>query len=408
MLIETRIFMMKTLRLPVYGLCLLLVACAPSPEKIATQTAIAATHTSDSWTRTPTNTPTATATSTPANTATPTATLTPALPVGAGTPLPATLNLKVISPENLSQLKLLRSIPLGSFGVENVQFVQNEPYILIIPVQQYYSQYIYLVNYEDGTYQTQRGDGAVISPDGKTIAIYRLSAGTGIFSFENGQPTTQIKFLDGIGNINGSSPNAALLSFSPDGSLFAGDSRSGIHIYSTSDWSEVDLLPARFGAKRISPEWSAYALWGNGSVVFRTFPDDTFIMSDEHLNSNITFSPDGRYLAYNDFYGPVRIYDMIDPGQPWMVIQQNDPCYTEESIAFSQDNQLLALGCLRNGRGIINIWRIPDGTLSRTIQASAYLSGLTFSPDGKLLSAGVYTSVWPAQTQTELWLWGIP
>jgi WD40 repeat protein len=397
---------MRSYSLPFLTLCILMAACAPSQETLATQTAVAANSTAAAWTPTPTITPTATATPTPSATPIPSATPRPALPVGVGTPLPDTLNLKVISPENASQLRLVRSVPLDTFGPQNLIFSPDGETMLINPIQQAYGQSILLLDPNNGVYQTINGDGAVFSPDGKTIAIYYQSMGLKIYAFENGQPTSLVHSLDGIGHIRGSSPNPVLMSFSPDGSLFAGDSSSGIHIYNTSDWSEVDLIPARYADKRISPDWSTYALWSS-SFVLRNYPEDTFITSGEYIVRNITFSPDSRYLAFNDFYGPVMIYDLTAPGQPFMVIEQTAQSYTQNSLAFSPDGQLLALACGENGQ-VIKIWRFPEATLLAAFPTSLAQSGLAFSPDGKMLAVGIYTSIWPAQNQTELWLLGIP
>ncbi len=66
---------------------LIVTACTPSANQIATQTAAAATMTATAWTQTPTPSPSKTATLTPTASATPTATATPTAVLPSSTPV---------------------------------------------------------------------------------------------------------------------------------------------------------------------------------------------------------------------------------------------------------------------------------------------------------------------------------
>lgn len=99
-------------------LTVLMSGCAPSPEKIAAQTAVALTATASEWTLTPsltpTLTPTATATSTPTSTPTPTPTVEPPAPL-----TELLTDLKVVSIDTFDSLNENDWAMSSSPSVEN-------------------------------------------------------------------------------------------------------------------------------------------------------------------------------------------------------------------------------------------------------------------------------------------------
>lgn len=95
-------------------LCLVLSACGPSPETLATQTAVAATATAASWTATPTATYTPTSTSTPTATRTLTPTSIPTrLPTNTATltptPKPAVITFNIADSVPQDQREIIQN-----------------------------------------------------------------------------------------------------------------------------------------------------------------------------------------------------------------------------------------------------------------------------------------------------------
>ena len=102
----------------------------------------------------------------------------------------------------------------------------------------------------------------------------------------------------------------------------------------------------------------------------------------------VTFSADGRILAYGDSYGvglwdTVSQKDLAGPGQEADVA---DSIAQLESVAVSPDNRMLAIGD-RSQR--IVLWNISTRkVVARLYGHEGWVSAVAFSPDGKTLYSG--------------------
>lgn len=129
-------------------------------------------------------------------------------------------------------------------------------------------------------------------------------------------------------------------------------------------------------------------------------PDDSKIQA---------LSPDGLTLATGAETNSIRLYDATrgeplarlgEPGEYWVSFVT--------ALAFSADGSMLAgNGWQRNKfSGEINIWDVRTRQLALTISNLKEVHALVFSPDGKLLAAGVGLNevrVWSVSSGRLLW-----
>jgi WD40 repeat protein len=97
------------------------------------------------------------------------------------------------------------------------------------------------------------------------------------------------------------------------------------------------------------------------------------------------WSPDGKIFAVETSIG-IYLYD----GATFQEIRFLDTGSPADSMAFSPDNQLLAIG---GGKDLfkptIQVWNISTGQLLQTSQMSIWSRVITFTSDGHLLAAAV-------------------
>jgi WD40 repeat protein len=157
--------------------------------------------------------------------------------------------------------------------------------------------------------------------------------------------------------------------FSPDGKLLAVDFGCGVvAVYDAKTLSQITTL-------------------GDGTPV-------------SACTSFVTFSPDGKLLAYGNLYS-VGLWDTVThndlPG-PEMDVNKPDSIDQVESVAFSRDSRLLAIG--DRSKQVV-LWNISTRkVLARLKGHEGWVSALAFSPDGKTLySGGIDQSVklWDAR-----------
>jgi WD40 repeat protein len=310
------------------------------------------------------------------------------------------LNLQAIGPENVSQIRLLRSIPMDYRRITSLLFSPDSQYLLAdFNVQGRAANQFISIQVNDGAYNSHEGIYPSFSVDGKYIA----ASGT-ISRFENGQPAEKIKTLEGI-----KSP----MSFSPDGELVAGSMAAGwlagIRVYRMSDWSEIRSFTPKIGDRRISPDWATYVVWGESTLAIHSLQDDSLLASGDYATRSIAYSQDGKFLGLNDYYGMIYVYDLSDARNPLLMSIQNEArCYQRDGLVFSPANDLLALVCEENGVGIVKVWSFPDAQLLTAIPIGKGGMSLNFSPDGKMLAIGMLTSFHPDPEVNEIWLMGVP
>ena len=183
--------------------------------------------------------------------------------------------------------------------------------------------------------------------------------------------------------------------FSPDGALLAAGLCNGtVHIWRVADGALLRIMQGELaGDRAFSPDGSILVTlgsWGSTEVVrlwrvadgalLQTFPAD-------FVNS-VAFSPDGSALAFGSRAG--LLIRRVADGSLLETLGTGD--LTEAAVTFSPDGAILASTSEASG---LQLWRVDDATLLRTLDSSAYtfiLQKVAFSPDGALVASEQYAN----------------
>lgn len=106
---------------------------------------------------------------------------------------------------------------------------------------------------------------------------------------------------------------------------------------------------------------------------------------------SITFSPDGKWLAFATRLGGLRIWDVRDVNALSEVTNLPAFCPPAEGlgVAFSPDSRTLAYN--ENDHGAILLWdSVSRSVVDRLTGHQNFVVALAFSPDGKTLASGSY------------------
>lgn len=192
--------------------------------------------------------------------------------------------------------------------------------------------------------------GIAFSPDGRRLAV-ATSMGVWLYDAET---------FDEIALLTGHKEEVTVVAFSPDGTKLV--SASGFHFPGILKLWDVET----------------------GQNI------DTFQV-EEGSTDSISFSPDGKILAWAD-----RLWD-VDTGQQLDIPLDNRLF----EIVFSPDGKILAgtgISTVERTRvGVIKFYEVETGRLINTLTAtqrtkwsesSKRVSSIAFSPDGRLLASG--------------------
>lgn len=194
-----------------------------------------------------------------------------------------------------------------------------------------------------------RGFGLAISRDGRRGATL-----DGALTLWDTSSTRRSTF----GGSNGTTNDMA---WSPDGTMLATTTSYGL----ASTAPQIRLWDARSGQTR-------------GVLSDDRDPDDGFI--------DVVWSPKGDRLSVSS-RTDVTLWDPQERRRIVDLEDEND-LYSDHPMTFSPDGSELATSGGNQGR--IRIWRAVDGSLIRTIEGSGNsLHALSYSPDGKMLAAGI-------------------
>jgi WD40 repeat protein len=223
------------------------------------------------------------------------------------------------------------------------------------------------------------------SPDGNTLATADNSGHVGLWDTTLGNAST---FSDGDG-----SP-VTNVAFSPDEkTLAAGDLAGNVGLWDTSSRRRLigfDEIMETYSTA-FSPSGRTLAvgyllgvdLW---NVTVRQHPtlesagQPTLVEGGDGSDS-VAFSPDGTILAVGDYRGGVGLWDVASRHR----LAAMNEGGSVNSVAFSPDGKILAVG---DANGQITLWGVTSHSRIAILNEGSPVQSVAFSQDGHTLAAG--------------------
>jgi WD40 repeat protein len=182
---------------------------------------------------------------------------------------------------------------------------------------------------------------------------------------------------------------ATAVAFSPDGKRLAAGIGDWVALFDAATGHEVCAWNTRGrvyavafspdGKRLAATNYNAVKLWRVDGKELQSLPT-----RGDNGRPRVTFSPDGKLLAFPDGTGAVGMWD-VATGKQVRLLRGHEEAVT--AVAFSPDGQRLAAGEVK---GTIKLWSPASGELVYTPQHSRSgqpVNALAFSPDGHLLAA---------------------
>ena len=241
------------------------------------------------------------------------------------------------------------------------------------------------------------------SPDGRTIVTYtydKTSRNTALYLWD--VPTNTLRNV-----LKGPYDFVDATSYSPNGNILAVTTSSGIYLWYVNNWTgpyavhfQGQVLNPQTA---ISPDGKTLAagrlLWdmSTGTRKFPVLNNPNVFLSRIGTTAiqNVLFSPDGRTLAISEF-NSVMLFDAATGTLLHSIDGHVGRPQDVESMAFNPDSSRLATGSVHDsfGKGELFLWDVATGQQKTNFTKHVgNVYSLSFSPDGKMLAAGIDDTV---------------
>ena len=257
-----------------------------------------------------------------------------------------------------------------------------------------------------------------LAPDGKTIASVGYSNNIQIWDLENGNK---------IQEINIDKDRCKSISLSPNGErIITGDFDGSIRIINAKSGQKLHVLNGHEGMVVVatSPDSKLIVSGGksNGEGAIKIWDMatgqhlQTLKGHNHHGVTQVSISPDGRYVASGTFYGELKLWDIVSGKEIHDLKPRDETLVTGSTIKsqniglvgieFSNDSERLITASSQDLGVVISTWNTNTGKEIQTVKGkTGHVSSFTVSADGKryFLGCGDFTiRVWDAASGQEV------
>ncbi|HWO67330.1 MAG TPA: WD40 repeat domain-containing protein, partial [Umezawaea sp.] len=262
--------------------------------------------------------------------------------------------------------------------------------------------------------------GTSFQPGGDLIAMGDGDGGVGLWNATTG---------DFVRKLAGHSAPVLDVEFSPDGRELVSSAQDGTLVVWTVETGAEARRFTRPGTElreiAFSPDGASLAVAGTSPAESKEDHDEALVLKSSDLSvahrrptreearndrpdstptnypTGVAFSPDGRTIALSLSGGKVALWNLVDPGAPFTILDGHNGIAL--GAAFSPDGATLAtVGTDR----LVRLWRMGDGKQTGELTGSdSTPRAVAFSPDGRTIATASQDTVlrlWDATTGQQL------
>jgi RNA polymerase sigma factor (sigma-70 family) len=235
------------------------------------------------------------------------------------------------------------------------------------------------------------GTCSAFAPDGKTVAVGSSDSVVSLHDVTTGQELSPVSAPGNRGHVYA-------VAFAPDSKTLATTRAGRMQLWEPATGKEIRCFPlpdSQAGVLAFSPDGNLLATEGpNGTVAvceaatgreLHRLPGHPAAgppQPNKRVLWALAFSPNGKTLASGGVDHAVRLWDVAD-GEQLRVLQGHQG--TVKSVVFAADGRTLLSGSVDQ---TVRLWDVATGQELRRYDGR-FEKGLGFSPDGRIVAAGV-------------------